>query len=269
LPILAADCPPLARGFHELLDEALAAIGIVLDAAVRAGIEAQARLLLAWTTSINLTAIRTPDGVALEHVADSLSALPLLLRLGLPERPAILDLGSGAGYPGLPLGLALPAGRLALVDSIGKKARFLRVAADAGAAALTDRAGHPPRIDVFAARAEALAGEPEQRGHWDLVTARAVGELRVLAELAMPLLRPGGWLVAWKRDAGDGALAAELAAAVTTLARLGGAVMAEERTSVAGLEDHRLIAIRRIAARPGRTHEPVSRRPRRAPGAAC
>jgi 16S rRNA (guanine527-N7)-methyltransferase len=270
LPVFAADCPALEPAFGEALDAALAGAGIVLDAAARAGIEAQARLLMAWTAAINLTAIRTPGGVALEHVADSLAALPLLRGLDLPDRPAVLDLGSGGGYPGLPLGLVLPAGRLALLDSIGKKARFLRVAADAAAAALTSGGREPPRIDVLALRAETMAADPDQLRRWDLVTARAVGQLRVLAELALPLLRPGGWLVAWKRDAGDGALSAELATASATLTRLGGAVVVEERTGVAGLEDHRLIAVQRHAQpRPNWAARPAAGRPRRPPGAAC
>ena len=248
---------------------ALAGADIALSPAARAGIEAHARLLLAWTAAINLTAIRTPGAVALEHVADSLAALSLLRRLGLPPRAAVLDIGSGGGYPGLPLGLALPAGWLALVDSVGKKARFLRVAANAAAAAMTTLGGDPPRIDVVAERAEALAGSAEHRARWDVVTARAVGDLAALSELSLPLLRPGGWLVAWKRDAGDGALAAEIAAAEASLARLGGVITAPQRVGVAGLEDHRLIGIRRAAAAPGRTPPHGGGRPRRASGAAC
>jgi 16S rRNA (guanine527-N7)-methyltransferase len=269
LPTDPDACPRLDPAFHRSLDVALDGAGIVLDPGVRAGLEAHARLLLAWSGAINLTAIRTPDGVALQHVADALAALPLLRRLGLPPRPAVLDLGSGSGYPGLPLGLALPAGRLALVDAIGKKARFLRVVAAAAAAATTARGGRAPRIDVFAERAEELAGSAEHRARWDVVTARAVGDLRELAELSLPLLRPGGWLVAWKRDAGDGKLAAELAAAEAALALLGGVVAARESVGVPGLEDHRLIAVRCAAPTSGRFPRPVVERRRRAPGAAC
>jgi 16S rRNA (guanine527-N7)-methyltransferase len=269
LPTDPDGCPPLDPAFHRSLEAALAGSRITLESDVRAGLEAHARLLLAWSGAISLTAIRSPGGVALEHVADALAALPLLRRLGLPPRPAVLDLGSGGGYPGLPLGLALPAGRLALVDSIGKKARFLRVAAAAAAATMTARGGHAPRIDVFAARAEELAGSAEHRARWDLVTARAVGDMRELAELSLPLLRRGGWLVAWKRDAGDGKLAAELAAAGAALALLGGEVVAHEPVGMAGLEDHRLIVVRRVAPTPGRFPRPVVERRRRVPGAAC
>jgi len=269
LPIDVDACPPLDDAFHRALDAALVGSGMTIGSDVRAGLEAHARLLLAWSAAINLTAIRSPAGVALEHVADALAALPLLRRLGLPARPAVLDLGSGGGYPGLPVGLALPAGRLALVDSIGKKARFLRVAAAAAASAMTARGGHAPQIDVLAVRAEALAGSAEHRARWDVVTARAVGDLRELAELSLPLIRPGGWLVAWKRDGGDGKLAVELAAAEAALAVLGGVITGVEPVGVPGLEDHRLVSLRRTAPKLGRSPRSDDGPRRRAARAAC
>ncbi|MGH2407051.1 MAG: RsmG family class I SAM-dependent methyltransferase, partial [Candidatus Limnocylindrales bacterium] len=245
LPADPADCPPLDPAFTARLDAALAAADLELSDAVRAGIEAHVRLLLAWTQAINLTAIRTPAGVALEHVADALAALPLLQRLGLREQPDVLDLGSGGGFPGLPLGLALPAGRLVLLDSIGKKARFLRVAAAASSAAVTSAGGDPPVISVIAERAEALADAGRRSPELDLVTVRAVADLSSLAGLGLPLLREGGWLVAWKRDAGDGALATEIGAASATLEALGGRLEEHAAVTVPGLEDHRLMAIRK------------------------
>jgi 16S rRNA (guanine527-N7)-methyltransferase len=247
LPADPRACPPLDPAFAPALDAALSAAHIELTSAVRAGIEAHVRLLLVWTQAINLTAIRTPAGVALEHVADSLAALPLLRRLELPERPALLDLGSGGGFPGLPLGLALPAGRLGLLDSIAKKARFLRVAAGAAAEAVRASGVDPPHIEVIPERAEALgAGAGGAPGGWDVVTVRAVGDLATLVRLGLPLLGYGGWLVAWKRDAGDGALARELSDAAATLDELGGVLEVQEAVSMPGLEDHRLIAVRRV-----------------------
>ncbi len=199
LPTDPRDCPALGTDFATALGAALGALALRPGPGLRAAIEAQVRLLLAWNEAINLTAIRTPVAIALEHVADALTALAPLATAGVAGRPGLLDLGSGAGYPGLPLGLALPAGRLTLVDSIGKKARFLQVAGDAALAAMT-AAGEPvPELEVVAERAEAMAREGRHRGRHDVVTARAVGPLAELAELALPLLRPGGLLVAWKR----------------------------------------------------------------------
>ncbi|MFI5254663.1 MAG: RsmG family class I SAM-dependent methyltransferase, partial [Candidatus Limnocylindrales bacterium] len=105
--------------------------------------------------------------------------------------------------------------------------------------------GQPPQVEVIAGRAETLAGRPEHRAGWDVVTVRAVADLGRLAELGLPLLRPGGWLVAWKRDAGDGALAAEERSAEAGLRRLGGAIAVHETVAVPGLADHCLVAIRR------------------------
>jgi 16S rRNA (guanine527-N7)-methyltransferase len=258
-------CPPLDVTYATALDRALATAGLVLDPAARAGIDAHVRLLMAWNAAINLTAIRVPAAVAVEHVADSLSALPLLRAAGAPGRPTLLDLGSGGGYPGLPLGLALPAGRLALVESVVKKARFLEVAGRAAGATMRAAGGEPPAVEVLATRAEALAADVAHRGRWDVVTARAVAALDELVELALPLVTVGGLLVAWKRDAGDGALDAEFAAAGPVLAAVGGKLEAVERVGVPGLEDHRLVVVRAVAPAPARfPRSPAERRRGRA-----
>ncbi len=261
LPTNTDDLPPIEPVFRATLESALLGLDIRLGPAVQAGIEAHVRLLMAWNVAINLTAIRDPGAIALEHVADSLTAVALIEAADLGRRPALFDLGSGAGYPGLPLGLALPAGRLTLVDSVAKKARFLQVAGDAalGAAALRGLDG--PTLDVVAQRVEAVARDPRHRGRYDLVTARAVGSLAEVVELALPMLRPGGRLVAWKRDVETKALRAgstatavrtidrpdmahELVDAERLLPRLGGAIERVVRVRLPGLEDHRLIVVR-------------------------
>ena len=152
--------------------------------------------------AINLTAIREPGAVATAHVADSLTALPWLAGRGAPS---ILDLGSGGGFPGLPLAAALPDTEVLLLEAVAKKARFLDTVVAA--------TGLAERVRVVPARAEALARAPEHRDAWSVVTARAVAATADLVELAFPLLAPGGALVAWKR----GDLQAELAAAERAL----------------------------------------------------
>lgn len=262
LPTDVEACPPIEPAFRAALDSALQGLDIRLGPAVRAGIEAHVRLLMAWNVAINLTSIRDPKAIALEHVADSLTAVALIEAADLGRRPALLDLGSGAGYPGLPLGLALPAGRLTLVDSVAKKARFLQVAGDAALGAAAARGLDGPTLEVVADRAESVANDRRHRVRYDLVTARAVGSLAELVELALPMLRPGGRLVAWKRDvktvsaggAGSAAtrvkafdrpdLAHELADAERLLPRLGGAIERVVTVEVPGLEDHRLVVVR-------------------------
>lgn len=120
------------------------------------------------------------------HVEDSLTGL------NVPELRAasrILDLGAGAGFPGLVLAVALPRATVDLLDSVGKKTAFIaRAAAAAGIA----------NANAITARAEDLARAEPGRESYDVVTARAVGRLSTLAELAAPLLREGGVLIAWK-----------------------------------------------------------------------
>lgn len=147
----------------------------------------------------------------------------------------LLDLGSGGGFPGLPLAAALPADAL-LVESIGKKARFLETAVGA--------TGLRGRVRVAGVRAEELARDPAHGGRWPAVTARAVAALSRLIELAMPLLRPGGVLVAWKR----GDLRDELDAA-RPVARAQGATAPEVvPAGLRGLEDHRLVIVARLSS---------------------
>ena len=165
-------------------------------------------------------------------------------------RPTLADIGSGGGYPGLPLAIVLPASRAVLIESVGKKARFLDVAAAAVARALGPD-GPTLQLRVERRRAESLAGGGGRSATFDLVTVRAVGSLARVATLGLPLLRPGGLLVAWKRDGGDGALQAEVQAARPEIARLGGTAPRLERVpvppGVTGLEGHRLVLSRQPA----------------------
>jgi len=247
LPTRVEGLPPLPAEFTATLEAGLGALHLVLPAATREAIEDHVRLLLAWTTAINLTAIRDPAAVAREHVLDSLSALPVLHREGVD---ALLDLGSGGGFPGLPLALALPARRALLVESVAKKARFL--------ATVTAALGIDDRVAVAAARAEALAADPHQRAAWPAVVVRAVAPLAELAELALPLLRPDGLLVAWKRRP----LEAELARAAPALAAVGGGEPEVVPSGVTGLEDHVLVLVRRVRPTPARYPRPPAERAR-------
>ena len=150
LPTCVQGLAPLPESYHSSVRAGLSAVGAAaLDEDRLAAIADHVRLLLAWNDAINLSGIREPEAIAREHVLDSLSALTLLRRAGVTE---FLDIGSGAGYPGLPLAVALPATRAVLVESIAKKARFLSAAVAA--------VGLADRVAVAATRAESTRLEP-------------------------------------------------------------------------------------------------------------
>jgi 16S rRNA (guanine527-N7)-methyltransferase len=269
LPTTLDQVPPVGPGYDESVGRALEDLGLDIPAPVLEAVRAHVRLLLAWNEAINLTAIRDPGAVAILHVADSLSALPVLAgeRATGPLPPALLDLGSGTGFPGLALGAALPAGRLTLVDSVAKKARFLAAAAGVVAHVLSTSGLAGPQTEVHAERAEDLAQEPEHRESYDLVTARAVGSLAEVSELGLPFLRQGGVLVAWKRER-DGNLRQELREAGAIVRAAGGAriFVMEPRSDL--LAAHRLVVVHKARQTPARfPRPPAIRRSSRPSGA--
>jgi 16S rRNA (guanine527-N7)-methyltransferase len=261
--------PPMGRGFERALDDGLAELGLAgaraASAGARRSYEAHARLLSAWGAAINLTSITDPVAVARRHVCDSLTATIVVDESDRdPAGPDLLDLGSGGGYPGLPLAAALPWRRVALVESVVKKARFLEVAARAVVSAMTSGPTPVPAIEVVADRAEELGRDPEERGTWDVVTARAVGSLAACAELGLPLLRIGGILVAWKRHGPDGRLADELRAAAAVVRACGGDRPRTIEVGLADLAGHRLVVVPKVRRTPDRfPRDPGRRGPRR------
>jgi 16S rRNA (guanine527-N7)-methyltransferase len=269
LPSRVDELPPLGADFWSIVDDGVAALDLALAPAVRAGIDAHVRLLLAWNAAINLTGLREPAQIARGHVLDSLTAaasVDAVLRRSPDERGGgLLDLGSGGGFPGLPLALVVGAGRCALVDSVAKKAAFLKVASLAArtAAHAAEAGAWLPSFEVLAERAEDLADEPTQRAGWDVVTARAVGSLAEVAELGLPLLTVGGRLVVWKLDSGD-QLRAELDAARAIVRAAGGSrphVASVRPAARLGLTGHVLVTIRKARPTPDRyPRQPAERR---------
>ena len=252
LPSRVEDLPPLPPEALLSLDEGLSALNLGdLPGSVRAGLIDHLRLLLAWNRSINLSAIRDAGAAVREHILDSLTAIELLRERGVD---ALLDLGSGGGYPGLPLAIALPARRTLLVESVGKKSAFLAAAA----AVLTgDGPIRHAEIDVFNGRAETLAADRRHRERWPAVLARAIAPMPELAELSLPLVARGGVLVAWKRRPLD----AELEAARPALDLLGGGAPVIVPVTLAGLDDHVLVVVEKVASSPaGYPRDPAQRR---------
>lgn len=154
-----------------------------LDPRARAALEKVLELLAEERASVS--SVTDPGRAWRVHVADSLTGLEVEALRGAPR---IADIGSGAGFPGLALAAALPAAQVDMIESVGRKCDFIQRATDAAGIV---------NARVFNARSEELA-QGEGREAYAAVTARAVGRLSTLAELASPLLEENGVLVAWK-----------------------------------------------------------------------
>lgn len=198
----------------------LALLGISVPPAALEQLEWLGTELLRWNRSHNLTAITDPDEVREKHLADSLTLLPLL-----SGAARLLDLGSGPGFPALPLKIARPELEVVAVDAVAKKSAFQRHVA---------RALQLSGFTAIHGRAEDLSALPVCAQGFDVVTARALGELPLLVRLAAPCLAPGGRLIAMK----GAEAAAELAAAEAELATLGFTCVARHalRLPVSGAE---------------------------------
>jgi 16S rRNA (guanine527-N7)-methyltransferase len=168
----------------EKVQDVSALPGTPLSEAQRATITRVLELLSEERASVS--SITEPDRAWRVHVEDSLTGLEVE---HLREARRIADIGSGAGFPGLVLAVALPKSKLDLIESIGRKCEFIQRSIDAA---------EIPNANVINARSEELAALDAHRESYDAVTARAVGRLSTLAELASPLLREDGVLVAWK-----------------------------------------------------------------------
>ena len=195
----AAQAPPPASPRLPWLRAGAAALGIDLAPDQLAAFDCYRDTLLAANQRINLTAITDPAAVEMRHFVDSLTCL--LAWPTMTDRPIrVIDIGSGAGFPGLPLKLLRPHIGLTLVDSVGKKTAFL-----ADLVRRLDLAA----TTVLTTRAEDLARQPAHREQYDVALARAVAPAPVLVEYALPFLRVGGRLIAQKTVAkGPGELVA-------------------------------------------------------------
>lgn len=212
-----------------LLRERIRELGAAADAAAPKRLAQYHELLRDWNTRMNLTG-DTDFGVMLDrHFMDSLA--PLAIAGLFPQGASLIDVGSGAGFPGMALAIARPDLRVTLLDSLGKRIAFLTAVKEALGLG---------NVRLMHARAEDAARSPDLREQFDLAVARAVAPLPVLCELLLPFVRVGGRMACYK-----GPAAAEEAACGQRAARLlGGGALETLPVSLPGLPDwnHLVIA---------------------------
>jgi 16S rRNA (guanine527-N7)-methyltransferase len=226
---------PSAAGPFVALGRDAARLGLHLTDAQQEACARYADELIAMTQTVNLTAITDPDAIAVKHFLDSFTAYAARAWTG-HER--LVDVGSGAGFPGLALRIALQGLTVTAVEATGKKARAIE--------RFRDLLGIE-RVAVEHARAEELARTASHRARYDVATARALGSLGLCVELCLPFLRVGGDAVVWK-----GCVDGELPGAEKALAAVGGEIVAVVPTASLGVADllpgRQLVVMRKTRA---------------------
>jgi 16S rRNA (guanine(527)-N(7))-methyltransferase RsmG len=198
-------------------------------------LETYARLLVEWNQKMNLTAITSPEGIAVLHFADSLT---LLSSMPLTGKESMLDIGTGAGFPALPVKIFCPDLQLSLMDSLNKRLTFLREVLDTLALSAT----------IYHSRAEESAQKPQLREQFDVVTARAVASLQVLAEYCLPYVKVGGYFVAMKGPS----CPEELEAAQKAITLLGGKVKRVDKYQLTDGSQRHIAIIEKVASTPAK-----------------
>ena len=224
---------------QRLLDGA-SALGLRLTQEQQASFALYYEELVAWNQKFNLTAITEYEQVQIRHFLDSLSVLLAQeARQALSRQEAcMIDVGSGAGFPGIPLKLVCANARLTLLEATGKKVTFLE--------SLIRQLGVQSALAIKA-RAEELGHDPEHRERYDLSLARAVADLPVVAEYTLPFCKVGGWVIAQKGEAG----AAEAWSAEGAIRLLGGELRRIVHVELPGLpEDRSLVVVEKVSPTP-------------------
>jgi 16S rRNA (guanine527-N7)-methyltransferase len=221
----------------ELIDNAWNLLGIRISDGQQSVFEIYERELIEWNSRYNLTAIDDPQKIRIKHFLDSLTCM-----LAMHDTPIdrIIDVGTGAGFPGIPLKIICPWIKLTLVESVGKKATFCQHIVDT--LKLKD-------VEVRKERVESVGCHPEQRQKYDWAFARAVAALPVLVEYLLPLVRVGGSSLAMKGESGP----EEAHAAEKAIQLLGGQLNKLVQVTLPGVEEDRfLVVISKTAATPDR-----------------
>lgn len=219
------------------LREQAADFGLSLDDAQLAQFVAYRSMLQEWNQRLNLTAIDDPAGIQVRHFLDALTCATVT---GDLNDQRLVDVGTGAGVPGLPLKILYPRLQLTLVESVTKKTRFLEALVQE--LGLTD-------VTILDERAEDVAQQEAHREQYDWAMARAVAELRVLVEYLLPLCRPGGRVLAQKGESAR----AEADDAAQAIEQLGGGAPTFHTVQLPGRDvTHYLVVVEKVRPTPNK-----------------
>ncbi len=214
-------------------------LGLSLSSGQRERLQTYYQELSCWNQRMNLTAIVDYDEVLVKHFLDSFT-VSLVLPEDVKSHGRLMDVGSGGGFPGIPLKVLYPHMGLTLLDSVGKKTRFLQH--------LVETLGLD-NVEVCTGRAEELAHRPHLREGFDVVVSRGVATMRVLMELTLPYCRVGGRVVTMKK----GDIEQELGNAGHAMEVLGGRLRKVREVDVEGLRDSRsLVVVEKITLTPAK-----------------
>lgn len=224
----------------QYLKTGAAKLGIELNSSQLEQFHSYYRELVEWNQKINLTSITGFKEVQLKHFLDSLSVIPAFKQPVISENLSLIDIGSGAGFPGLPIKIVFPDIKLVLLEATGKKAAFLRH--------LTQKLNLYD-VEVLAGRAEDIAHQPQYHQRFDIVLSRAVAALPALAELTLPFCAINGRIVIQKK----GDIKDEVSRAARAIEILGGSQPEVKRVELVELADDRyLIIIDKVSPTPAK-----------------
>lgn len=226
----------------ELLINGAAEYGVALDDAAVERFDAYARLLVEWNKVMNLTAITDSDEIVRKHFIDSLS---LLSAVDIPKNAKVIDVGTGAGFPGIPLMIARGDLRMTLLDSTKKRLSFIE--------AVSRETSLTP--ELLHSRAEDAGRQEEYRGKFDLATARAVSNLRDLSEYCLPFVKKGGIFAPMKSAKAD----EEIEQAKKAIHVLGGRIEDKVSFELGGAGARTVILIKKISQTPTKYPRPSAK----------
>lgn len=219
----------------EMLKQAIETFGYDSSADTLSRFERYMELIIEWNEKVNLTAITERDEFIKKHFIDSLCCLP---HDEFKQSETVIDVGTGAGFPGMPLAIMCPDKKFLLIDSLNKRIKILNeIISELGL----------ENVEAVHGRAEELARNKLYREQFDICVSRAVSRLSVLSEYCLPFVKKGGWLAAYKGPDAD----REIEDAHSALGKLGGKVMEIKNTEMVQFGiSHRIVYIQKTMNTP-------------------